>query len=98
MYLTKLSVKLTFSQPALFTSQIASAIITTYTAGPAQSMNLRMVSMPVQNTSACNTQSTMNAAQPSVESPAKPCSFTSAYGASAGKKCSASTRKALEAR
>ena len=30
--------------------------MTTYTAGPAQSMNLRMVSMPVQNSAAWATQ------------------------------------------
>ena len=45
--------------------------ITTYTAGPAQSMNRRMVSMPVQNSAACATQRIAYEIQPSASSPRK---------------------------
>lgn len=38
-----------FSQPACETRYTARMIITTYTAGPAQSMKRRMTSMPFQN-------------------------------------------------
>src|SRR5215467_13199891 len=69
-----------FCQPAFQTSQPHSAPITTYTAVPAQSMKRRMASMPCQNTKACSTHMAMKATQPSVDRPAKPCSFTSADG------------------
>ena len=85
-------------QPAFHTSQPHSTAMTMYTAGPAQSMNLRMASMPCQNTKACNTHMTMKATQPSADRPTKPCCDTSAYGARLGNMCSASTMKAAEAR
>src|SRR6218665_717037 len=77
-YLTVPSVRLMFCQPALCTSHRASTIITTYTAGPAQSMNLPIDSIPCQNTMACNTHSSKKPAQPSVDRPTKPCCATSA--------------------
>src|SRR6218665_2344067 len=77
-YLTLPSVRLMFCQPALCTSHRAGTIITTAPAGPAQSMNLRIDSMPCQNTMACNPHSSKKPAQPSVDRPTKPCCATSA--------------------
>ena len=50
---------------------MASTNITTQIAGPAQSWNRRTVSMPRRMTNSCSTQSTANAAQPSMSRPRK---------------------------
>jgi hypothetical protein len=61
-------------------------------------MNLRIVSMPVQKTAACSTQSTAYVHQPSKGRPRKPYWLTSAYGMRSGKSLSTTMSSAAEAR
>ena len=68
--------------------------MTTQTAGPAQSWNLRMVSMPLRSRSSWRAHMRMNAAQPSRVSPrnrVRPISVTP------GQRPATSTMTALEA-